>query len=147
MTAAAFAQAPRKPPFLPNRYTLILAGAPVAQRFAGREQVRTAAAAAYRGQLEATQDTMRRELASRNIRVEGSVSTVLNALFVAAPAARVPELRALPGVIAVLPRRALRTHTNRATALMNAPAAWSALGGQSHAGAGMKIAIIDTGID
>src|SRR5579883_1291080 len=147
MAVAAFAQAPRKSPFLPNRYTLILADPPVAQRFAGREQVRTAAAAAYRGQLESAQASIRRELASRNIRVEGSVSTVLNALFVAAPAARVPELKALPGVIAVLPRRALRTHTNRATALMNAPTAWSALGGQSKAGAGMKIAIIDTGID
>ncbi len=147
LTASAFAQAPRKSPFLPNRYTLILADPPVAQRFAGRERVRSAAAAAYRGQVESTQATLRRELASRNIRVEGSVSTVLNALFVAAPAARVPELRSLPGVRAVLPRRILSLHTNRATALMNAPAAWSALGGQSMAGAGIKIAIIDTGID
>src|SRR5260370_2094317 len=36
---------------------------------------------------------------------------------------------------------------SRATQLMNAPAAWNALGGMQNAGAGMKIAILDTGID
>src|ERR1700686_11566 len=36
---------------------------------------------------------------------------------------------------------------NRANQLLNGPAAWNGLGGIPNAGAGMKIAIIDTGID
>ncbi len=36
---------------------------------------------------------------------------------------------------------------NRATALMNAPAAWNVLGGPENAGAGVKIGILDSGID
>ena len=40
-----------------------------------------------------------------------------------------------------------RLNLNRATQLVNAPAAWTALGGVQNAGAGIKIAIIDTGID
>src|SRR5207248_693905 len=36
---------------------------------------------------------------------------------------------------------------NAAVNLVNAPAAWSAVGGTSNAGAGIRIGIIDTGID
>jgi len=36
---------------------------------------------------------------------------------------------------------------NAAVSLVNASAAWSAVGGVGSAGAGMKIGIIDTGID
>jgi subtilisin family serine protease len=36
---------------------------------------------------------------------------------------------------------------NKATQLMNAPAAWNLVGGQSNAGKGIKIGILDTGID
>src|SRR5215472_7014562 len=86
MTLPAVAQTPRNPPFVPNRYVLILADPPVAQRFTTRDQVRSAAAGTYRSQIVARQAALRRDLASRNIRVEGAVSTVLNALFVAAPA-------------------------------------------------------------
>jgi uncharacterized protein (TIGR03437 family) len=147
MAISAFAQTPKTPPFVPNRYVLILADPPVAERFAAREQVRSAAAVSYRSQIAARQTALRRDLASRNIRVEGAVSTVLNAVFVTAPASRVDELRALPGVAAVAPRRRIAMHLNRAVQLMNAPAAWTALGGQSNAGAGVKIAILDSGID
>ena len=73
--------------------------------------------------------------------------TVLNAIFVTVPASRVPELRAIPGVAAVRPIRRYKANLNRATQLMNAPAAWSQVGGQSNAGAGIKIGIIDSGLD
>ncbi len=90
---------------------------------------------------------MRSELAARQIPVSGSVSTVLNAVFVNAPASRVAELRAIPGVAAVRPMRRYKANLNRATELMNAPAAWAKLGGQANAGQGIKIGIIDSGID
>ena len=79
--------------------------------------------------------------------VTGSVERILNAVFVEAPPADLDELRALPGVAGVVPVERLRLNLNRAVELMNAPAAWQALGGTGNAGAGVKIAVIDTGID
>jgi uncharacterized protein (TIGR03437 family) len=133
--------------FVPNRYTLLLEDPPVSSRFVSREEMRTQAAQAYRQQIETRQAAVLRTLASRGIAVTGSVSEVLNAIFVNAPADRVAELAALPGVIGVRPMRRFKLALNKATQLMNAPAAWSALGGASNAGKGIKIAIIDSGID
>ena len=56
-------------------------------------------------------------------------------------------MQSIPGVSSVVPIRTYHRKLNRATALVNAPAAWSALGGVNNAGAGVKIAILDTGID
>src|SRR5262245_7640794 len=91
----------KKPTFAANQYILILADAPVAERFPARDQLATAAAVNYRQQLETRQRDLMRQLGARNIRVNGSVSTLLNALFVSAPPDRVDELKNLPGVIGV----------------------------------------------
>src|SRR5205085_6299870 len=53
----------------------------------------------------------------------------------------------IPGVSYVVPVAKARPTLDRAVGLMNVPGAWSALGGASQAGAGMKIGIIDSGID
>jgi minor extracellular serine protease Vpr len=132
---------------IPNHYTLILDDPPAAQRFSSREAMRTKEAVDYRAQIEKKQKALRAELAKRKIQVTGSVSTVLNAIFVIAPKDRVAELKSLPGVKAVVPSRRYRKELNRATQLLNAPAAWNALGGLQNAGSGMKIAILDSGID
>ena len=132
---------------VPNRYTLLLEDAPVSALFPGREAMRSAAATAYRSQVEARQSRVRNALVTRGIPVIGSVSTLLNAVFVSAPASRVSEMLSIPGVAGVRPMRRFHQSLNKATQLMNAPAAWTALGGSSNAGAGIKIAIIDTGID
>src|SRR5579872_3284382 len=137
----AFAQ------YAPNRYAVFLADPPVSARFSTREQLRSAAATTYRQLIEAKQRDVLRELASRKIRVTGSVSTLLNAIFVVAPASRLAELQSIPGVIGVRPMRRGKRSLNRATQLVNAPAAWNIVGGQQNAGKGMKIAILDTGID
>ena len=142
---AAFAQT--QSPFVPNRYTLILSDPPVAERFASHEALQSAQANGYRGQIEGAQVRVENELAARNIRVLGSVSEVLNAVFVSAPASRVAEMQGIPGVVSVQPTRRLRALVNRATSLANAQAAWTAVGGQSSAGSGVKIGLIDTGID
>jgi len=96
---------------------------------------------------ETRQQALRNELARRNISITGSTKTLLNAVYVAAPQERLDELKALPGVKGVIALRWRRLNLNRATQLVNAPSAWAALGGVTNAGAGMKIAIIDTGID
>jgi minor extracellular serine protease Vpr len=139
--STVFAQASR------TRYALILEDPPVSERFAAREARESVAAGGYRQQVEASQQTLRTELTARKIQISGSVSTLLNAVFVMASAERAGELKQLPGVKGVVALRSRRLLLNRATQLMNAPAAWNALGGMQNAGAGMKIAILDTGID
>ena len=133
--------------FVPNRYTLLLEDAPVSSRFVSREAMRTSPAIAYQQQIEAKQRKVIADLASRNIQVTGSDATLVNAIFVIAPASRLDELKSIPGVAAVRPMRRFKASLNRATQLMNAPLAWNALGGAANAGAGIKIGILDSGID
>lgn len=144
--SSAFAQKIKRV-IVPNRYTVILQDAPVSSRFATREDLQSAAAASYRAQVKAAQAAMTREIQSRGMTVTGSVSDLLNALFVTATSDKVAQLQALPGVVSVTPMRIFRPNLNRAVQLMNAPAAWTAVGGQGSAGAGIKIAVLDTGVD
>jgi minor extracellular serine protease Vpr len=130
-----------------NRYALILEDPPVAERYASRESVQSAPARSYQQQVVAKQQALRTELTSRSIGITGSASSLLNAVFVIVPRGRESELKSLPGVKAVIPLRRYHLNLNRATQLVNAPAAWNALGGVQNAGAGIKIAVIDTGID
>lgn len=129
-----------------NRYTLILEDPPVAERFKS-SALRTTEAVSYREQIAEKQKALKEELARQKFQVTGSVSTLLNAVFVIAPKERVDELKNLPGVKAVLPGRRFHRNLNQATQLLNAPAAWNVLGGIQKAGSGMKIAILDSGID
>ncbi|HEY6393059.1 MAG TPA: S8 family serine peptidase [Bryobacteraceae bacterium] len=139
--SAVFAQGSR------TRYALILEDPPVSERFAARVERESLTARSYRQQVEARQQTLRAELTTRKVQITGSVSTLLNAVFVMSSPDRAGELKNLPGVKGVVALRTRHLLLNRATQLMNAPAAWNALGGMQNAGAGMKIAILDTGID
>ena len=141
LTSAAFAQT------IPNRYALILDDPPVSRQFASRAELDSVNGRNYRRQIEARQQTLRDQLAARDIAVTSSVSTVLNAIFVTATKDRLAELQSLPGVKGVVPVRRYRMKLNRATQLVNAQNAWNNVGGMQNAGAGMKIAILDTGID
>jgi subtilisin family serine protease len=131
----------------PGRYTLILQDTAPLEHFASKDSVRSTEAVEYGRRIEAKQNALRKELISRKIQVTGAVSTVLNAVFVVAPEGRVSELKSLPGVKGVVPMRRYHMELNRATALLNAPAAWNALGAVQDAGRGVKIAILDSGID
>ena len=131
----------------PRHYAVILEDPPVAGQFASAEGVRSAPALVYRRNVQMRQRRLGTELERRKIVVVGSADTVVNALFVTAAPARVRELETLPGVKAVLEMGYAQKLTNKATALVNGPAAWAATGGVSSAGAGIRIAIIDTGID
>jgi len=53
----------------------------------------------------------------------------------------------MPGVSTVTPSSIFRVDMNRSPTLIGAPVLWNAVGGQSNAGAGVKIGVIDTGID
>ncbi len=97
--------------------------------------------------IRAEQQSVQQELAKRGIPAIGSAAKLVNAVFVRVPMSRARELNNIPGVriAAYLPR--LRRHLNRALDLVNASAAWSQAGGQANASAGVKIAVIDSGID
>lgn len=141
IASASFAQ------IIPGKYTLVLEDDPVAKRYTSRTDLERPEAIAYRQQVEDHQASIKRDLASRNIAVTGSTSLLANVIFVNAPASRVAELRTVPGVIDVRPIRKFKPLLDQATQVLNGPAAWSTLGGTGDAGLGVKIGILDTGID
>ena len=116
--------------FPPNRRRAALAGAP------GRQA---------RARVRLEQAAVRVRLERRGARIAGSVDTVLNALFVHMPVARVAGLRTVRGVRRVLPERTYQLTLDHALPLHKVPQAWS-LGGAYRQGEGMKIGMIDTGI-
>jgi uncharacterized protein (TIGR03437 family) len=130
-----------------NRFALVLEDPPVSRFYPARETMFSPAASAYRQQIRAAHATLRGEIASIGMIVTGEADTLLNAVFVAAPKERVAELAGLPGVMAVVPLRYYKLDLNRAVTLVDASGAWNALGGVSNAGVGIKIGILDTGID
>ncbi|MDE3167798.1 MAG: S8 family serine peptidase, partial [Acidobacteriota bacterium] len=130
-----------------DQYALILDDTPVITRFPGRDAHRSAAAESYRRQIVTAQQAVRSAALARKVTVTGAADTVLNAVFVHATPDQVDALKAIPGVKAVIRMRSAVPQLNKAVNLMNAPAAWTVLGGQSNAGAGMKIGVIDSGID
>lgn len=129
-----------------QRYAVILADSPIAKRFPGRIETTRAAAEPYRQHLLEVQRNMKAQITARHIRITGAVQHVMNAIFVAATPEQAAELRTLPGVKAVTPLRR-RYHISDQLTLTNVQQAWSKVGGQGNAGAGIKIAIIDSGID
>lgn len=130
-----------------TRYALILADPPAIQKVESRLSLASAESKSYRAGIENRQRALVAELSKRGVQVTSSVSTIANAVFVVATPQSIEELKQLPGVIGAVKLRQYHQKLNRATQLINAPAAWSALGGSPNAGAGVKIAIIDSGID
>jgi subtilisin family serine protease len=57
------------------------------------------------------------------------------------------ELMRGPHVVRVTPSQMYHPTMNRSTVLINAASLWTAVGGQGNAGAGIRIGIIDSGID
>jgi subtilisin family serine protease len=72
---------------------------------------------------------------------------LLNGVSLEIPRGFASRIRSLPEVLSVVPNRRYQKSLTRSNDLMNAPLAWQFTGGQELAGQGMKIGIIDTGID
>ncbi len=130
------------------RYAVILSDpAPIQARAQeGNAQGGNAAVAAARTRVIRAQETVQRELRTRGIKITGSAHTFLNAVFVAADPATAAQLKSIPGVRQVAPLQRFHLSLDKAEQLINVPAAWNLLGGTTNAGAGIKIGIIDTGI-
>ncbi len=128
-------------------YALILQDAPVAQKTYSRLALKSSTAQAHLQRIRDAQSGILTELKRRKVPVMGAVQVLVNAVFVSATRETAAQLSSIPGVAFVVPAPPLYMDLNRALDLQNVPAAWSALGGASNAGAGIKIAVIDSGID
>ena len=78
-------------------------------------------------------------------RIRWRYRLVANGMAVVVPRSQLDRLTALPGVEKVYPSVRYRTQLDRSPQQIGAPALWGA--GLANAGQGMKIAIIDEGID
>jgi subtilisin family serine protease len=83
---------------------------------------------------------------ARGARVERTYEVALNGMAVAMSPAQAAAVRALPGVKAVTPDIPVQLSMFSTPKQIGAPAVWDQLGGQSRAGEGVKVAIIDSGI-
>ncbi len=86
-------------------------------------------------------------LRTRGAQITGSTAVVLNAVFIRIPDGGASDLLAIPGVKRIYPVRVYKTTLDHALPLHKVPDAWVLAGGAANAGAGVKIAMLDTGID
>ena len=140
-----------QPATRPTRYAIVLNEAPAAKQLiaAGTtSKTPSRAAVAIAGQKAlAAQQALRSALEEKSFRVVGANSFLANVMFVEASEEKAQELRSLPGVRWVERLLPLRPRLNRALDLLKVPAAWGSVNGEQNAGAGIKIGILDTGID
>jgi minor extracellular serine protease Vpr len=105
--------------------------------------------ARYRDHLEARQEELFERVRARVPKAEigARYRTVFNGFALLVPSESLRELAGLPGVAAVHPVRQYFPTLDASNTAMGAPAFWALLGGDDQAGAGMKVGIIDTGVD
>jgi minor extracellular serine protease Vpr len=130
-----------------GEYAVVLKDPPLARQAANRKALGSATALDAAAKIRRSQTAMRGLIEERRIRAHGAAHTLVNAIFIQASADEAETLRNLPGVSRVEYLPPLQRELDRAVELVRAPAAWDVLGGETNAGAGMKIGILDTGID
>jgi len=115
----------------------------------GKLDLTSPAAVAYSSFLASQRNFAKMYLAkfAPEVTVTYEYSTVLNGLAVNLNGADIKELNHLPGVVTADYTFSVHTDMNRSPTLIGAPTLWAADGGQAKAGAGIRIGIIDTGID
>lgn len=131
---------------IPGRFILELTGEPAAP-YSMRQSNRQQAAQLRRQAIAIEQQRLRTAVLQSGGRVLGGTDTVANAMFVEVPATSVNRLRQLPGVLRVHRVYRVRALLNRTLEIHKVGEAWARIGGSGSAGRGMKIGIVDTGID
>jgi subtilisin family serine protease len=122
-----------------------LGGDPVAvqQGNAGRK-LSKAEKDQIKGQLKGAQDSLRGSIASLGGTVLAQYQAAYNGIKVRIGADKIAQLATLPGVVAVRPLQLMQPDNTNGIPLIGAPGVWQSLG--LH-GEGIKVAVIDTGID
>ncbi|MBI5281687.1 MAG: S8 family serine peptidase [Candidatus Solibacter usitatus] len=131
LAAAAFGQE-----IVPGQYIVELTGDPaIRHREPGRRRV----------EIQDQHQALERQLRGRRASVLARMDTVVNAVVV--EAADASALAGLAGVRRVEPVRMFRPFLYRALPSHQVDKAWEMIGGSANAGAGIKIGILDTGLD
>ena len=138
LASAAFGQTPSRP----VDYALVLEDAPVARKAESRAALHSAAAQAQLQRIRGAQSGVLAELARRKVKVISTAQTLLNAVFVTATRDQAAQLVGMPGVVRVVHLPRYKPALDKAVGLVNIP-----VGGVPNGGAGIKIGIIDSGID
>ena len=100
--------------------------------------------AAIRAELKSRQDRVRGDIANLGGEVTTAFQDAYNGLTVRIPLRAVPELQNVDGVESVHPIRTYEIDNTAGVQFINAPGAWTSLG---LTGSGIKVAIMDTGVD
>src|SRR5664279_3494988 len=143
LATAAFAQTRSRL----AEYALVLEDPPVAQKAQSRIALKSPEAQAHLQKIRGAQSRVLAELAARKVRVAATSQTLVNAIFVHVTPEQAAALKDIPGVKWIQYQPASKPLLNTAVNLVGVPAAWSLVGGSANAGAGVRIGIIDTGID
>lgn len=98
-------------------------------------------------QVAASQSPVKERLAAADIEVLGSSQHVLNAVFVRATPDQARQVLATEGVRRVYRARRFKPMANKAAEIIHAVEARAAIGGDSRAGEGFRIGVIDSGVD
>jgi minor extracellular serine protease Vpr len=130
----------------PVRVMLEMSGNPVAaaQGDAGRKLSKDEKKQ-IKDQLKSQQSPVESAVANLGGKVLGDYQAAYNGVKVELPGTKIGEAAAIPGVIAVHGLEVMKPDNVNGVPLVNAPAVWDGLNGLH--GEGIKIAIIDTGID
>src|SRR5215207_1477836 len=139
-------------------YALVqLTGAPLSTAATTRPQggkkinFRSAAVRNYRADLAAKRNQFRSWLRANapSTRITGEFDLAVNAVSVKLNGASLRMLRSAPGVRFVEQQGVFTpvAHEDPDLSLSHVNEAWTAVGGESNAGAGVDVAIIDSGID
>ena len=132
---------------IPDRYIVELASPPVAVRAGAHgRRPNEALIVRHRRDVRVEQERVRQALEREGAQVVDSVDTVANALMVRMPASEAARLATVPGVKRVHPVRTFRLLLDRAVVVNKVVDAWNQIG-LDRAGLGMKIGMIDSGID
>jgi minor extracellular serine protease Vpr len=134
---------------VPDRYIVELSTESVAEHLARqprRESFTGTVAEAHRARVHAEQQQARTLVERQQGVVLDRVQNIANALFVRIPDEQAAQLAALPGVRRVIPVRTFEMLLDRVVQVDKISDVWNEIG-KDRAGAGVKIAIIDSGID
>jgi minor extracellular serine protease Vpr len=130
----------------PATFMLQLAGDPVTVADANAGGALSAAQKnALKTQLKQAQGPIAQQAKGLGAKVLGSYQLAYNGVKVQASGSKVADLAAIPGVIAVHALVPVEPDNTHGVPLIGAPAVWDGVAGLH--GEGIKIAIIDTGID
>ena len=130
--------------YVPGAYIIELQRAPVGRA----SRLARGVARDRQNAIAAEQSAFTRAASQRGVRVAGSMRNVINAVLVRTESMTAEELFRLPGVSAVYRVPQMQHASVDAPLQLNGVVdGWARAGGAGRAGAGVKIGILDSGID